>query len=525
MPSLSTPPRKRIWSKTMTTASRPSALKNGKNEVKKDKLKKEKKEKDEKDDAKARKRKEKKERKKLAKIQAAKEKAKAEEEKKAEEKKLAKIQAEKDKAKAEEEKKAADKKKAAKEKAKAEEEKKAEEKKLAKIQAEKDKAKAEEEKKAAGKKKAAKEKAKAGEEKKAEEKKLAKIQAEKDKAKAEEEKKAKAKAEEEKKADGKKADKIRFEPAKKPEIQHIFNTPERKKARRSPASCSSVAAASGEGSLTSKEKAERRLAELQSVLKSSDNDDDSSCPATDMEEFLEEIKTETEKRLALKGPAEDEELDEADEEEADEEEAEEEEADEEGTTEDEEEVDDEKEEAKEEDDKPHESSDDSEGSEVESEDEEEEEGNQAEEAVEEKEDDAWALVACTQETENTNQKLRNSSTNKHEWDKFCRQAKSANKMPANLSEFYLTSKVELFNLWLDAEKDWEKCELQVERIQSQRNISKRGWIAVQGKELKKKYDTEEKWEKVRADRVAKGLYYQDDDFPDDALESQLTIHM
>lgn len=98
-------------------------------------------------------------------------------------------------------------------------------------------------------------------------------------------------------------------------------------------------------------------------------------------------------------------------------------------------------------------------------------------------------------------------------------------MPASLSEFYLTSKVELFNLWLDAEKDWEKCELQVERVQSQRNISKRGWIAVQGKELKKKYDTEEKWEKVRADRVAKGLYYQDDDFPDDALESQLTIHM
>ena len=441
MLSLSTPPRKRIRSKTMTTASRPSALKNGKNEVKKDKLKKEKKEKEEKDGVKARKRKEKKERKKLAKIQAAKEKAKAEEEKKAEEKKLAK--------KGEEAKKAADKKKAAKEK---------------------------------------------------------------------------AKAEEEKKADGKKADKIRFEPAKKTEIQHIFNTPERKKARRSPASCSSVAAASGEGSLTSKEKAERRLAELQSVLKSSDNDDDSSCPATDMEEFLEEIKTETEKRLALKGPAEDEELEEADEEEADEEEAEEEEADEEGTTEDEEEVDDEKEEAKEEDDKPHESSDDSEGSEVESEDE-EEEGNQAEEAAEDKKDDALALVACTQETENTNQKLRNSSTNKHEWDKFCRQAKSANKMPASLSEFYLTSKVELFNLWLDAEKDWEKCELQVERVQSQRNISKRGWIAVQGKELKKKYDTEEKWEKVRADRVAKGLYYQDDDFPDDALESQLTIHM
>ena len=449
MLSLSTPPRKRIRSKTMTTASRPSALKNGKNEVKKDKLKKEKKEKEEKDGVKARKRKEKKERKKLEKIQAAKEKAKAEEEKKAEEKKLAKIQAEKDKAKGEDEKKAADKKKAAKEK---------------------------------------------------------------------------AKAEEEKKADGKKADKIRFEPAKKTEIQHIFNTPERKKARRSPASCSSVAAASGEGSLTSKEKAERRLAELQSVLKSSDNDDDSSCPATDMEEFLEEIKTETEKRLALKGPAEDEELEEADEEEADEEEAEEEEADEEGTTEDEEEVDDEKEEAKEEDDKPHESSDDSEGSEVESEDE-EEEGNQAEEAAEDKKDDALALVACTQETENTNQKLRNSSTNKHEWDKFCRQAKSANKMPASLSEFYLTSKVELFNLWLDAEKDWEKCELQVERVQSQRNISKRGWIAVQGKELKKKYDTEEKWEKVRADRVAKGLYYQDDDFPDDALESQLTIHM
>ncbi len=520
MPStVSTPPRKRIRAKTMTSASasagtsstRRSALRNGKNgdrdkpkPVLKDKKnkknkkeRKEKKEKDKKDrkdkqgkhEDQKREKKENEERKKEKKEN---EERKKEKKEKAEqgEKKLAKIQAEKAKAKAEEEKKLA---KIQAEKAKA----KAEEEKLAKIQAEKAKAKAEEEKK------------------------VAKIQAEKAKAKAEEEKKvAKAKTEEEKKAtktkeNGKDEKKIRFEPAKRRKIQHIFNTPERKKrAERSPAR--SVAETSA-GSLTSKEKAEKRLAELQSLLKASDIDDDSSCPATDMEEFLEDIKMQTEKRHPVQRGPEDEELEEAEEEAEteDEEEEEETEAQEEEKAEDQMDSSD--------------CSDSFDGSEVEDEDEEEETEKEEDEGKpEDKETDPkkeLALVACTQEAETTNEKLRNSSTNKREWDTFCRQAKSAGKMPVSLSEFYVTSKVELFNMWLDAEKDWDTCVLEVERIQSQRNISKRGWVAIQGKELKKRYDTEEKWEKVRADRVAKGLYYQDDDFPDDALESQRIIYV
>ena len=537
MPStVSTPPRKRIRAKTMTSASasagtsstRRSALRNGKNgdrdkpkPVLKDKKnkknkkeRKEKKEKDKKDrkdkqgkhEDQKREKKENEERKKEKKEN---EERKKEKKEKAEqgEKKLAKIQAEKAKAKAEEEKKLA---KIQAEKAKA----KAEEEKLAKIQAEKAKAKAEEEKLA--KIQAEKAKAKAEEEKK-----VAKIQAEKAKAKAEEEKKvAKAKTEEEKKAtktkeNGKDEKKIRFEPAKRRKIQHIFNTPERKKrAERSPAR--SVAETSA-GSLTSKEKAEKRLAELQSLLKASDIDDDSSCPATDMEEFLEDIKMQTEKRHPVQRGPEDEELEEAEEEAEteDEEEEEETEAQEEEKAEDQMDSSD--------------CSDSFDGSEVEDEDEEEETEKEEDEGKpEDKETDPkkeLALVACTQEAETTNEKLRNSSTNKREWDTFCRQAKSAGKMPVSLSEFYVTSKVELFNMWLDAEKDWDTCVLEVERIQSQRNISKRGWVAIQGKELKKRYDTEEKWEKVRADRVAKGLYYQDDDFPDDALESQRIIYV
>ena len=537
MPStVSTPPRKRIRAKTMTSASasagtsstRRSALRNGKNgdrdkpkPVLKDKKnkknkkeRKEKKEKDKKDrkdkqgkhEDQKREKKENEERKKEKKEEN--EERKKEKKEKAEqgEKKLAKIQAEKAKAKAEEEKKLA---KIQAEKAKA----KAEEEKLAKIQAEKAKAKAEEEKLA--KIQAEKAKAKAEEEKK-----VAKIQAEKAKAKAEEEKKvAKAKTEEEKKAtktkeNGKDEKKIRFEPAKRRKIQHIFNTPERKKrAERSPAR--SVAETSA-GSLTSKEKAEKRLAELQSLLKASDIDDDSSCPATDMEEFLEDIKMQTEKRHPVQRGPEDEELEEAEEE---------------AETEDEEEEETEAQEEEKAEDQMDSSdcSDSFDGSEVEDEDEEEETEKEEDEGKpEDKETDPkkeLALVACTQEAETTNEKLRNSSTNKREWDTFCRQAKSAGKMPVSLSEFYVTSKVELFNMWLDAEKDWDTCVLEVERIQSQRNISKRGWVAIQGKELKKRYDTEEKWEKVRADRVAKGLYYQDDDFPDDALESQRIIYV
>jgi len=96
-------------------------------------------------------------------------------------------------------------------------------------------------------------------------------------------------------------------------------------------------------------------------------------------------------------------------------------------------------------------------------------------------------------------------------------------MPASLADYYTSSKVELFNMWLDSGKDWSAVELTVERIQEQKSISKKGWVAVQGKELKKRYSTEEKWEAVKTDRKNRGLFYEDDDFPDDDDDTYLHL--
>ena len=117
--------------------------------------------------------------------------------------------------------------------------------------------------------------------------------------------------------------------------------------------------------------------------------------------------------------------------------------------------------------------------------------------------------------------LKNSVTNKKDWDVYCRQAKT--KMPVALNEMYLSSKQELFNLWLDSGKDWEECQLQVERKHQQRHIATRGWTAKQGKDLKKIYSAE-KWETVKASRKAQGLYYEDEDFPGDDDDSWICLY-
>ena len=126
-----------------------------------------------------------------------------------------------------------------------------------------------------------------------------------------------------------------------------------------------------------------------------------------------------------------------------------------------------------------------------------------------------ALVPLTQETREQNEKMRNSVTDKRAWDTFCRQAKASHKMPASLSEYYVSNKTELFNIWCDQGRDWSKCVLVLERRQEQKNIAQRGWVAIQGKDLQKKYATEEQYQKVIADRYSKGLYYDCEDFPDD----------
>eukprot|EP00435_Cladocopium_sp_Y103_P029566 s936_g7.t1 len=308
---------------------------------------------------------------------------------------------------------------------------------------------------------------------------------------------------------------IKFQPAVAQEIEHIFETPPRKPTR-APSPCPSVAASSK--GLTSREKAEKRLQELAAVLNSSDLDDD-SCPATDLEQFMEDAKMasdsesgseeeeEGEERMTMETKDEDEDADDKSEDSDSHEEAKE------GSGSEDASSDGQGEEVSEEE------------SEYETETEEEEEEEEQDERDKgdnkDKEKDATkvpdekeqhALVPVTQETASNQVALRNSMTNKNEWDKFCRSAKG--KMPAALSDYYQSSKVELFNLWLDAGHDWSKTQMQVERVNQQKHTAQRGWVAIQGKELKKRY-TEEKWEQVKESRKKAGLYYQDDDFPDD----------
>ena len=116
------------------------------------------------------------------------------------------------------------------------------------------------------------------------------------------------------------------------------------------------------------------------------------------------------------------------------------------------------------------------------------------------------------------------ATHKREWDAFVRSAGNRSKFPVQLSEFYTTNKIELFNFWLDSGRDWQSCVLKVERTVEAKNRATKGWEAVQGKDLRKQYTTKEKFDKVVEARKSAGLYYEDDDFPGDIDDPHLNLY-
>ena len=331
---------------------------------------------------------------------------------------------------------------------------------------------------------------------------------------------------------------ITFVPSKKSKVEHIFTTPIK----------SDSASASSGRMLSSKEKAEMHLRSLGNILQETDEDSE-SVDATDMEEFLKGIQ---EKRQ-----------DEAESDQGDEEEAEgsenEEESEEEGKgeadksltekTEEEDETSDEgedHEEEEEEEDEEQEESDDEgeEGREKDGDDEgSSEESLSGDEEVEEEDGDdhvqppkpeeaipaadQHALVPITKATSEATEVVRNSTTNKREWDAYCRQLKANSKIPCQISEYAQASasqKTDLFGMWLDSNRDWNKCQLLLERKIKQEHEAERGWCAIQGRDLKAKYqNTPEKADKLIASRKSQGLWYPDDDFPDDDDESRLLL--
>lgn len=102
-------------------------------------------------------------------------------------------------------------------------------------------------------------------------------------------------------------------------------------------------------------------------------------------------------------------------------------------------------------------------------------------------------------------------THKKEYDEFLRSA-AGKTFPAELGSMFRREKLSLFGMWLDAEKDWKKVTLTIEQSKEKENISRKQWTAHQARDLEKVYGDE--WPELKQKREAAGLYYQDDDFPD-----------
>lgn len=79
------------------------------------------------------------------------------------------------------------------------------------------------------------------------------------------------------------------------------------------------------------------------------------------------------------------------------------------------------------------------------------------------------------------------------------------------------SKVDLFGLWIDSGYDWDSVECEVQRTSGQKQLARRAWQAVQAKKLKETM-TEDRYKELITKRVQAGLYYDDEDHPEDAEE-------
>ena len=104
-------------------------------------------------------------------------------------------------------------------------------------------------------------------------------------------------------------------------------------------------------------------------------------------------------------------------------------------------------------------------------------------------------------------------TNKRDWDSFVRS-----KERFRVHSYFQSNGIELFNIWLDCDKSWDRTSLEVQRIQTHTNEAKKGWHSVQGKTLKQQYNPE-KAQAIFSQRVKDGLFYDCEDFPGDEDET------
>lgn len=82
------------------------------------------------------------------------------------------------------------------------------------------------------------------------------------------------------------------------------------------------------------------------------------------------------------------------------------------------------------------------------------------------------------------------------------------------------SKLDLFSLWLDSGYDWDAVECEVQRTAGSKQVARRDMQAIQAKVLQKEM-TEDRFKELIAKRVASGLYYEDDDHPEDPMDRDI----
>lgn len=112
---------------------------------------------------------------------------------------------------------------------------------------------------------------------------------------------------------------------------------------------------------------------------------------------------------------------------------------------------------------------------------------------------------------------------KKEWDAFVRSAASK-AFPSALAPMYVKGKQELFELWLDGDRSWGEVELQIERRAEQKNLGRKQWQAVKGKDILADRG-QEKFDIIRKKREEQGLHYPDPDFPQDPLDTWIWIKL
>ena len=92
------------------------------------------------------------------------------------------------------------------------------------------------------------------------------------------------------------------------------------------------------------------------------------------------------------------------------------------------------------------------------------------------------------------------------------------KQRFKVHEYFETNRIELVNMWLDSEKSWDEVKIKVDRLHENTNEASKGFISVKGRDIKKEYG-DVKGQQIIDARKESGLFYKDDDFPDDSDDS------